>query len=74
MLYIYHAVDYGDITVTVIIVVVTVIFKRVAIPISVPITVSVLFTTAIHIDVLSYSLKIQYTILRATTHAIGLIV
>ena len=52
--------DYGAITVvTVIIVVITVIFKRVAVHNIVPIIVSVLFTTSIHIDVLSYSLKIQ---------------
>ena len=35
--------------------------------ITVPIIVSVLFTTSIHVDLLSSSLKIQYTIIHATT-------
>ena len=45
----------------------SVIANDVAVSITVPIIVSVLFTTSIFVDVLSSSLKIQYTILRATT-------
>ena len=50
------------------------IINGIAVPVIVSIIVSILFTTSVHIDVLFSSLKIQYTILRATTHAICLIV
>ena len=39
------------------------IVNDITVSITVPIIISILFTTSIHVDVLSSSLKIQYTII-----------